>query len=62
VPWYWIADPRKRIFDELELVDGAYVRRSSLEGDAVFEPAIFPGLSISLDEVWPNLQEGTPEE
>jgi len=62
VAWYWIVDPRKRLLDEFELVDSAYVRRAHLEGDATFEPAIFPGLTINLARIWPGIIEGAPED
>ncbi len=54
VPWNWIVDPAARTVDELERCDGAYVRRARLEGDAWFEPALFPGLKIDRGTVWPE--------
>ncbi len=54
VPWYWSVDPENRTLRELELVEGAYVERSYLEGNALFQPLLFPGLTIDLGQVWPR--------
>lgn len=53
VPHYWLVDPLDRRFEAYELRDGRYVLVASLTGDATFEPVLFPGLTISLAEVWP---------
>ncbi len=49
---YWLADPETRILEALELVDGSYRVAASLAGDETFEPALFPGLTLSLAELW----------
>lgn len=54
VQWYWSVDPEGRTLRELELVDGSYVERSRLEGNALFRPLLFPGLTIDLGQVWPT--------
>lgn len=49
---YWLADPDARIVEAFELVEGAYMVVASLAGDETFEPALFPGLALSLGELW----------
>lgn len=50
VRWYWTItpDPHEPQLEENELVDGVYVCRSEITGDAWFEPGLFPGLQIRL--------------
>lgn len=48
VAWYWIFDPDKRTIEENQLVGDAYQCRIELEGDAWFEPGLFPGLRLRL--------------
>ena len=54
VPWYWSVDPESRTLRELELIEGSYVERSRSEGNALFRPILFPGLTIDLGLVWPR--------
>lgn len=51
VPFYWILDPDGPRVIELQLMDGEYAVVRELEGDAIFEPVIFPGLKISMLEL-----------
>lgn len=52
IPWYWIVDPEAMILWEYRLEGRAYVAVSEAAGDAVFQPALFPGLSIPLARLW----------
>lgn len=49
---YWLADPEARIVEAFELVDASYRVSASLAGDETFEPALFPGLALSLADLW----------
>jgi len=53
VPFYWLVDGDERIVEELRLDGSAYVLHARLEKDAVFYPALFPGLEIPLATLWP---------
>jgi Uma2 family endonuclease len=48
IPWYWIVDLEKRVLEEYELVDGAYMNEVQVSFDKPFAPRIFPGLTIDL--------------
>jgi len=52
VPHYWIVDPDARRLWEYTLSGGAYGQARELDDAATFEPALFPGLAISLSEVF----------
>jgi len=49
---YWILDPEQETLEAFELDQGTYRVTTSLAGDAVFEPPLFPGLTIDLAQVW----------
>lgn len=48
LPEYWLVDPEAKTAERLVLEGEGYRIAGALEGDAVFEPASFPGLSIPL--------------
>jgi Uma2 family endonuclease len=50
VTWYWIIDPdpQEPTLEENQLVEGDYVYRSEITGNAWFEPGLFPGLQFRL--------------
>jgi Uma2 family endonuclease len=52
VPHYWLLHPRKHALAALRTDGGRYVIEAELTGNAVFRPALFPGLVIRLAEVW----------
>lgn len=52
VPHYWLVDPRSRSLEAYELRQAAYALVYRGEGGDVFPPALFPGLSIDLSELW----------
>jgi Uma2 family endonuclease len=52
VRYYWIVDPRTRTLDELRLGGEGYERIGTSGPGAVFRPELFPGLEISIDELW----------
>jgi Uma2 family endonuclease len=54
VPEYWMVDPEARTFERLLLTEGRYLIADSLE-DGVLRPETFPGLEISIDELWAEL-------
>jgi len=49
---YWLADPTSRTLETVELTEGQYRLVVSLSGAVVFEPSLFPGLTISLRDLW----------
>lgn len=51
---YWIVDPLAETLEAYELADGGYTRASELRGDDSFRPAVLPGLTFSLAELWEN--------
>jgi Uma2 family endonuclease len=51
---FWIMDVYKHTLDEFVLERGKYKQRSKLSGNAIFRPAAFPGIQISLSDVWPS--------
>jgi Uma2 family endonuclease len=51
VPWYWIVDPDGRSIEELQLDGDAYATVRRAVAPERFEPALFPGLAIALDEI-----------
>jgi Uma2 family endonuclease len=52
VSHYWILDPRKQILQAFRLEAGVYVVESEVAGRRTFRPALFPGLTIRLANVW----------
>ncbi len=55
VPFYWIVDPAARTFHAFRLENGRYVDEAVLGGDEAFSPQLFPGLEVSLTEVFGGL-------
>ena len=50
---YWIVDPQAETLEQLILgVDGRFVIGASLGGTDVFRPVSFPGLDVSLADLW----------
>lgn len=49
---YWLADPVGRTLETFELTGGLYRLVVSLSGAALFEPSLFPGLTIPLRDLW----------
>jgi Uma2 family endonuclease len=49
---YWIVDPEARRIECYRADAGAYVAARELEGDAMLEPPDWPGLTISLADLW----------
>ena len=67
IAWYWIVDfPDRRIevYELRDQPDGSrdYGLAETVEGDAVFRPALFPGLEIPLGQVWPVEFENRTDE
>jgi Uma2 family endonuclease len=52
VKHYWILDPEERSLEEYVRRRGSFQLAAHLLGDATFEPTVFPGLVIDLDQVW----------
>lgn len=49
---YWVVDPEDRTLEAFALGATGYSLVAALEGDDVFEPRLFPGLTVSLAELW----------
>jgi Uma2 family endonuclease len=49
---YWVADPGKRAIELYEREAGAYRLVAQESGAVVIRPALFPGLSLSVAEIW----------
>ncbi|MBI5305829.1 MAG: Uma2 family endonuclease [Chloroflexi bacterium] len=49
---YWIVDPVALTLEAFEWADGAYRLVAAVAEDETFQPALFPGLTIALTEVW----------
>ena len=45
IPWYWI--------EEYRATDGGYLRTTTVESNDIFQPGIFPGLTIDLATLIP---------
>ena len=52
IPHYWILDPRTRALEAYELAGHAYELTGSHGPGTIFRPALFPGLEISIDDLW----------
>jgi Uma2 family endonuclease len=55
IQYYWIVDPDRRTLSEFRLEGNDYALLGRLGGDALFHPQLFPGLAISLGELWIDL-------
>ena len=49
---YWLIDPEAKTVEAFELVDGAYRLAAAVGGDDELRPGVFPGLAISLPDLW----------
>lgn len=49
---YWLMDPEARTLEAFDLAEGAYRLAAAVGGDEAFRPGLFPGLVISLGELW----------
>jgi Uma2 family endonuclease len=49
---YWLVDPRKQTLQALRLDAGAYAIEAEVSGRATFKPALFPGLTIRLRDIF----------
>jgi Uma2 family endonuclease len=52
VPHYWIIDPENETLEALVLDPPGYRVAAALGREAVFEPALFPGLQIPLTKLF----------
>ncbi|MBI4551226.1 MAG: Uma2 family endonuclease [Candidatus Latescibacteria bacterium] len=52
VQHYWLVDPDTRSVEVYALENGKYRLIGHYTEHTSFEPSLFPGLTISLDEVW----------
>ena len=52
VPHYCIVDPRSRILEAFRLTEDGYELVDSRGPGTVFQPELFPGLKIPIDELW----------
>jgi Uma2 family endonuclease len=52
VPNYWLIDPDQRTFEAYELVIDHYDMTASARDAELFDPLLFPGLSILLSDLW----------
>ncbi|MGH7898131.1 MAG: Uma2 family endonuclease [Candidatus Binatia bacterium] len=49
---FWIVDPDERTFEIWQLAGGSYRRVARGIDEAAIEPNLFPGLVISLRQIW----------
>jgi Uma2 family endonuclease len=49
ISWYWIVDPDQRTVEEYQLEIGKYHLVQAWKETDVFEPKLFPGLSVPLE-------------
>ena len=49
---YWVVDPRRRTLEAFRLGANGYELAVSLGSDDLFEPELFPELSIKLTDLW----------
>jgi Uma2 family endonuclease len=52
VEWYWMVDPQARVLQEYALTPEGYTQVSEHSGVSLFKPALYPGLTIDLGQVW----------
>jgi Uma2 family endonuclease len=52
VPHYWTLDPDAIRLDARELRDGRNVVVASHGAGEIFEPSLFPGLRLPIDDLW----------
>ncbi len=52
VPHYWVADPEARSLTPYRLRESGYEAGATCGPGAVFEPDLFRGLRIPIDELW----------
>jgi Uma2 family endonuclease len=52
VDHYWIVDPKARGLEAFERDRDAYREGVIVEGEATFEPTLFPGLRVELSALW----------
>jgi Uma2 family endonuclease len=52
VPHYWLVDPDRRTLEGYELVIDHYDLIASARDAELFDPLLFPGLSIQLSDLW----------
>ena len=61
MPFYWIIDPRDRILQAFEL-DGGRYRDEAVAGESdLFSPALFPGLTLQINELLGASQPDFPQ-
>jgi Uma2 family endonuclease len=52
VPHYWILDPETQMLEPYRLGEQGYERQGTYGPGTVFTPELFPGLGISIDDLW----------
>ncbi len=52
IPHYWIVDPEARVLEAYELSGDVYHLAARAIGESDFSPALFPGLTIPLADIW----------
>jgi Uma2 family endonuclease len=52
ISWYWIVDPDDRTVEEYRLESGKYHLVRSWNKTDVFEPKLFPGLTVPLESLF----------
>lgn len=52
VPHYWLIDPDKQTLEAYTLAGGQYDLASQAQSGDLFTPAIFPGLSFQISDLW----------
>lgn len=57
VPEYWLIDSDAQSLERLVLKDGRYTTVDAVADDAVLRPDTFPGLEISLAELWAPMDD-----
>jgi len=52
VPQYWLIDPERKVLEAYELSGEQYKLVIRVQDAEVFTPAVFPGLSFQINELW----------